>query len=50
MLRYGGGGGRWWGRCCACAPGVLAWGGAVCLDPGPGLGVAPCWRARWRAP
>ena len=26
------------------------WSGAVWLDPGPGRGVAPCWRARWRAP
>ena len=45
-----GGGGRWRGRCCWCAPGVLAWGGAVWLDPGPGRGVAPCWRASWQAP
>ena len=50
VLRYGGGGGRWRWRCCWCAPGVLAWGGAVWLDPGFGWGVAPCWRARWRAP
>ena len=50
MLRYGGGGRRWWGRCCWCAPGVWTLGGAVWLDPGLGRGVAPCWRARWPAP
>ena len=49
VLWYGGGAGRSWGRCCWCAPGVWAWGGAVWLDPGPGQGVGPCWRARWRA-
>ena len=40
--------------CCGTVVVVGAGGGgvvgAVWLDPGPGRGVAPCWRARWRAP
>ena len=44
VLWYGGGGERWWGRCCWCAPGVWACGGAAWLDSGPGRGAAPCWR------
>ena len=50
MLRYSGGGGRWWQRCCWCVPGVWAGAGAVWLDLGPGRGVVLCRRARWRAP
>ena len=46
---------RWWWWALVVVlllvcPGVWAWGGAVWLDPGLGRGVAPCWRARWRAP
>ena len=31
VLWYGGGGRRWWGRCCWCAPEVWAWGGVSWL-------------------
>ena len=46
---------RWWWWALVVVvllvcPGAWAWGGAVWLDPGHGRGVAPCWRARWRAP
>ena len=48
VLWYGGGGGRWMGRCCWCAPAVSAWDGAAWLDLGPGWGAVPCLQARWR--
>ena len=38
---------RWWWWALAGAVLLVCPGG---LDPGPGRGVAPCWRARWRAP
>ena len=49
-LWYGGGGGRSWGRCCWCAPGVWALGGVAWQERGPSRGAALCWRVRWRAP
>ena len=42
--------GAGWGCAVGVPLGVWAWDGAVWLDLGPGRGVAPRWRARWRAP